>query len=223
MPYQGTPGEFGDNPVPVTLSSFTAAYSNGTSQLHWSTASETGNLGWNIYRSMSDIIEESMQINPQLIPGAGTTSEPTVYNYEDPYDLIHNSEYWYWLENMDVSGETHTFGPISLVIPEDGEDPEVPEVSLPYGLLQNYPNPFNPNTRISYRMEDNCVGTLTVYNLKGEKIVTLFENRELTADETVFVEWDSKDINGNPVTSGFYIYELNTDARNYSRKMVLTK
>ena len=38
-----------------------------------------------------------------------------------------------------------------------------------------------------------------------------------------YVEWNSLDSNGNLVPSGVYIYELNTDVRNYSRKMILTK
>ena len=64
---------------------------------------------------------------------------------------------------------------------------------------------------------------IVVENLKGEKITTLFENREMTADEKDYVEWDGNDSYGKPVPSGIYIYELNTNKRNYSRKMVLTK
>ena len=74
----------------------------------------------------------------------------------------------------------------------------VPGVLLPYGLHQNYPNPFNPNTSISYKMEKDCIGTLVIYNLKGEKTETLFENREMTADEKDYLVSDSTDKNSNP-------------------------
>ena len=212
-----------DPSVPVTLSSFTAAYTGGTSVLHWTTATETGNLGWNLYRAMSDNIEESLLINPNLIPGAGTTSEPTEYSYQDPDDLIQNTEYWYWLENMDVSGETNTFGPISLVIPEDGEDPEVPEVPVPYGLHQNYPNPFNPETSISFLMEQDCRGKLNVYNIKGQMIRTLFQDLDIRAEEVNTVSWDGKNDLGKDVMTGIYYYKLETNKGSYIRKMMLLK
>ncbi len=209
--------------VPVELSSFSAAYSNGTPTLFWTTQSETNNIGWNVFRSESENVNESLQINPELIPGAGTTSQPTDYVFDDEYDIQDNQEYFYWLESIDNLGYTDTYGPISLTVPEDGEDPGTPEIPDLYGLHQNYPNPFNPNTRISYRMKEDCVGTLTVYNLKGEKMVILFENREIIADDKEFVEWNGLDNNGNEIPSGIYIYKLNTSAGSYSRKMVLAK
>ena len=69
----------------------------------------------------------------------------------------------------------------------------------------------------------DCVGTLSIYNLKGEKVITLFENREMSADEKDYVEWNGLNNYGKPVPSGVYIYELNTNSNNYRRKMVLTK
>jgi hypothetical protein len=219
-----------DDQVPVQLSSFTAAYSNGTSTLFWTTQSESNNIGWNVFRSENDNLEESMQINFDLIPGAGTTSEPTDYVFEDDHEVVANEEYWYWLESVENSGETETYGPISLVIPEDGDEPDIPEIPDIYGLHQNYPNPFNPLadvrsaiTRISYMMDTDCTGTLKIYNLKGEEIVTLFADLELRADEKGYVEWNGKDESAKLIPSGVYIYELNTDNRNYTRKLIIIR
>lgn len=219
-----------DTQVPVQLSSFSAAYSNGTPTLFWTTQSESNNLGWNVYRSENDLLEQSLQLNNNLIPGAGTTSEPTDYIFDDDLEVVVNNEYWYWIESVESSGETETYGPITLVIPEDGDEPDIPEIPDIYGLHQNYPNPFNPladirsaNTRISYMMDTDCTGTLKIYNLKGEEIVTLFNNLELRADEKSYVEWNGLDSRGNQIPAGVYIYELNTTARDYSRKLVIIK
>ena len=209
--------------LPVTLSSFTVQYISNTPTLFWTTQSETNNLGWNIYRSQTDILEEAMQINLEIIPGAGTTSEPTNYVYEDYSNLEENTEYWYWLESIDYSGLTESYGPISLIIPEEDEEPGSPEIPDIYGLYQNYPNPFNPNTEISFMMKENCIAELSIYNVKGEKISTLFQNKSVSKDELIRTNWDGKDNFGKTVSSGIYLYKLRTNKENFVRKMILMK
>ncbi len=209
--------------LPITLSSFTVQYLNESPVLCWTTQSETSNLGWNIYRSQTDILEEAMQINSEIIPGAGTTSEPTDYIYEDESELMENTEYWYWLESIDYSGLTDSYGPISLIIPEQGEEPGSPEIPDIYGLHQNYPNPFNPNTEISFMMKENCIAELTVYNIKGEEIANLFQNKSVSKDELIRANWAGKDNFGKAVSSGIYLYKLRTNKEEYTCKMILMK
>ncbi|NQV19183.1 MAG: T9SS type A sorting domain-containing protein [Armatimonadetes bacterium] len=213
----------GDISLPITLSSFTAQYINDTPTLCWTTQSEASNAGWNIYRSQTDILEEAMQINSEIIPGAGTTSEPTDYIYEDESELMENTEYWYWLESIDYSGLTDSYGPISLIIPEEGEEPGSPEIPAIYGLHQNYPNPFNPNTEINFILKENCIAELSVYNIKGEKVSTLFRNKSVAKDELIRVNWDGKDDFGKVVSSGIYLYKLRTNKEDFVRKMILVK
>ena len=213
----------GDFSLPVTLSSFNAVFENNAPLLLWTTLSETNNLGWNVYRSETDIFEEASQINTELIPGAGSTSEPTDYIYEDESEFVENTEYWYWLESVDYSGLTESFGSISLIIPEEGEEPGSPEVPGVYGLHQNYPNPFNPSTEISFMLKENCIAELSVYNIKGEKISTLFQKKSVSKDELIRINWDGKDDFGKSVSSGIYLYKLRTNKADFVRKMILLK
>ncbi len=219
--YEDWPG--GDDTLPVELSSFTAQYINDTPTLCWTTQSETSNAGWNIYRSQTDILEQAMQINFEMIPGAGTTSEPTEYIYEDESELMENTEYWYWLESIDYSGLTDSYGPISLIIPEEGEEPGSPEIPGIYGLHQNYPNPFNPNTEISFMMKESCIAELSIYNVKGEKVKTIFTNKSISRDELLISNWNGKDESGKEVSTGIYYYQLRTTKGNFIRKMILLK
>ena len=209
--------------LPVVLSTFTAQYINDTPTLCWSTQSETNNAGWNIYRSETEEFEAAIQINTELIPGAGTTSEPTDYIYEDENEVNFNTEYWYWLESVDYSGETGSYGPITLLIPEDENEPGSPEIPGIYGLHQNYPNPFNPSTEISFMLKENCIAELSVYNIKGEKITTLFQNKSVAKDELIRTNWNGKDDFGKAVSSGIYLYKLRTNKENFVRKMILLK
>jgi len=219
----------GDSTVPITLSTFTAQYLNDTPTLCWTTQSETNNAGWNIYRGeTNDALsnEEAYQLNLSLglIPGAGTTSELTDYSFDDVFPVFQETTYFYWLESVDYSGETESFGPISLTIPEnEWENPNSPEIPKNYGLYQNYPNPFNPSTEISFIMKENCIAELSVYNIKGEKITTLFQNKSISKDELIRINWNGEDDFGKAVSSGIYLYKLRTNKENFVRKMILMK
>ncbi len=219
----------GDITLPVELSSFTVQYINDIPTLYWTTQSETNNAGWNIYRGETNEAlsnEETYQLNLSLglIPGSGTTSEPTDYSFEDVFPIYQGTTYFYWLESVDYSGDTEIYGPISLTIPEnEWQNPNSPEIPKPYGLHQNYPNPFNPHTEISFMMKENCIAELSIYNLKGQKIKTLFKNRAISRDELIISNWEGKDESGKEVNSGIYFYKLMTTKGNYVRKMILLK
>ena len=218
-----------DNSLPVTLSSFTVQFLDNAPILCWVTQSETNNAGWNIYRGeTSEALsnEEAYLLNLSLglIPGAGTTSEPTDYSFEDVFPVYQGNTYFYWLESMDYSGETELYGPISLTIPEDEwQNPNSPEIPKPYGLHQNYPNPFNPNTEISFMMKENCIGELSIFNIKGQKIKTIFNNSSISRDELIISIWNGKDESGIEVSTGVYLYELKTNKEIYLKRMLLIK
>jgi len=208
--------EFSENvPVntvcPVTLSSFTAVFDGSSPTLHWTTQSESNNLGWNVYRSLSDNIEQSNQMNNILIPGYGTTSEPTNYVFTDVNEIENNTSYWYWLESTSYSGETELFGPVTLTIQiEDNQTPELPTESI---LQGNYPNPFNPHTMIRFSIQDGENGSLTIYNTKGQLLET--HNYEAGDHE---LNWDAAQYG-----SGIYFYKLETPNYTNIKKMIMVK
>lgn len=88
-------------------------------------------------------------------------------------------------------------------------------------LFQNYPNPFNATTQISYSIPASSQVTLTVYNLRGEQVATLFNGLQESGTHTV--KWDACYSNGRPVASGVYLYRLKTDNRVTTRKLLLMK
>jgi len=89
---------------------------------------------------------------------------------------------------------------------------------LKFSLYDNYPNPFNPKTRLSYYLPEETYVKLSVYNLRGQFIKTLiddFQSEGLNA-----IEWDATDFHGNQVSSGVYIYRLNTGEFNESKRLL---
>jgi hypothetical protein len=87
--------------LPIELAAFTAAYESNAVVLRWSTQTETDNLGWNILRSLRPD-SAFTQINPALIPGAGTTTQPRNYFYADAG--LADGTYYYQLEQVDTNG-----------------------------------------------------------------------------------------------------------------------
>ena len=205
------PFEVGCGQTPVTLSSFTAVYENSTPTLQWTTQSESNNLGWNVYRSLSENIGQANQINNVLIPGYGTTSEPTDYVFTDTYEVENNTSYWYWLESTSYSGETDLFGPVTLTIQiEENQTPDLPTESI---LQGNYPNPFNPHTMIRFSIQDGESGALTIYNTRGQ----LLETHHFEAGDHQ-LNWDAAQYG-----SGIYFYKLETQNFINTKKMIMVK
>jgi len=211
---KGSPGTLGnDATLPVVLSSFTVQYISNTPTLFWTTQSENGNAGWNIYRGEDENAlsnNEIITINSGLIEGAGTTTLPTNYTYEDSYEIIIGETYWYWLESCEYCGQTEIFGPLFLLIPSEGEAPELPDKTLLFG---NYPNPFNPDTNINFIVKENETAHLSIYNAKGQILKTeIFE----AGIHNYF--WDASSF-----ASGIYLYKLETESFSEVRKMLLVK
>ena len=89
--------------------------------------------------------------------------------------------------------------------------------------LSNYPNPFNPTTTISFSLNaENIENTvITIYSIKGHKVKKLIDEQLGKGAHSVI--WDGTDNNNNPVSSGIYLYRLQTNNLNITRKMLILK
>ncbi|MEK7077620.1 MAG: T9SS type A sorting domain-containing protein [Patescibacteria group bacterium] len=88
--------------------------------------------------------------------------------------------------------------------------------------LQNYPNPFNPSTEIGYTMPNDGTLELAVYNLLGQKVVTLVNGQAMAGDH--IATWNGTDDVGQPVSAGMYLCQLRAaDGQTAVLKMILAK
>ncbi|HMW36542.1 MAG TPA: choice-of-anchor B family protein, partial [bacterium] len=91
-----------------------------------------------------------------------------------------------------------------------------------FDLKQNFPNPFNPETTIAFTLENNSDRlTLTVYNTLGQKIKTLWDGPKTSGYHRV--TWDGTNETGQRVSTGTYIYRVNTGKSVFTKKMLLIK
>ena len=98
-------------------------------------------------------------------------------------------------------------------------EPEPIESMKTFVLYQNYPNPFNPKTSISFSLNKSAYINLTIYNVLGEKIINLISDYYPARKHQY--QWDITNSPG--ISSGIYIYKLETEDQLALRKMVLMK
>jgi len=100
------------SPVAVTLAEFSAVQQGDAVQVSWETVSELDNAGFNLYRSESAAGPQTLLTYlPASSPG-GTAG--AAYAYEDRAGLTPGQSYYYWLEDVAISGATTLHGPVSV-------------------------------------------------------------------------------------------------------------
>lgn len=206
----GVGSNVADNPLPVTLSSFTGTLINGYPTLFWITESETDNLGWNIFRSHIEngfAANNYLQLNNGIIAGMGTTTEPTNYSFTDDFPVNNGATYYYWLQSVSISGELELFGPVSIEIQDN-----LPQLPASSWLKNNFPNPFNPTTTIEFAVREGESGILSIYNISGQKVLS----QQFEPGYHTFV-WEAQQ------ASGVYFYRLQTRTYFKTNKMILLR
>lgn len=100
--------------------------------------------------------------------------------------------------------------------------PNTPEPAVPITmrLAPNYPNPFNESTALTFSLpwEFQSQANLSVYNVLGRKIVTLWQG---AADGgTHQVVWDGRNSHQTPAASGVYFVRLTWGAKAQSLQVI---
>jgi len=92
----------------------------------------------------------------------------------------------------------------------------VSNVASKFALKQNYPNPFNPTTVIPFQLEKESKVKLTIYDISGHKLGVIVNGNVKPGSYEIPFEA------GN-LSSGTYIYTLEVDGKQLSKKMILLK
>ncbi|MCW5894116.1 MAG: T9SS type A sorting domain-containing protein [Bacteroidetes bacterium] len=202
--------DFSENPVPIQLASFTGRMTSGGVMLEWTTISEVNNFGFYVQRRQASDPYFS-EFPDNFVAGHGTTNEPRFYQFTDA--SVTGGSWFYRLRQVDLDGTQHFTEPIAVsgVTSVEGTVPHV------FRLSQNYPNPFNPETRITFSVAASGPATLTLHNLLGQTVATLFhETAEAGREYQVR-------FSGSHLASGIYFYRLHSGQQSAVRKLILLK
>ncbi len=124
---------------------------------------------------------------------------------------------------LPIYGDTTARGVVYIFTssPSSVFDDNQEHISRGFRLDRNYPNPFNPQTEISYALPVDCRVSLTVYNILGQKVVTLVDEFQEAGKKNVL--WDGKNASGHELPSGIYFYRIDAGEVTQARKMVILK
>jgi hypothetical protein len=172
-------------------------------EVTWKTVSETNNYGFEIYRKRG---ESGDWLKVDFVQGHGTTLAPQSYSYIDA--SLSFGKYYYQIRQVDLDGTSETFPAMEVT---------VGAATQTLTLAQNYPNPFNPSTVIEFVVPMSGHATMTVYNVLGQEVATLFEgNAEAGRINTAR-------FNASNLPSGLYFYTLRSAGQTETKRMLLTK
>ncbi|MEQ8523185.1 N-acetylmuramoyl-L-alanine amidase [Gracilimonas sp.] len=96
------------------------------------------------------------------------------------------------------------------------DDPVAADIPKQFELKQNYPNPFNPSTNISFGLPERSEVTLKVYDMLGREVSTVYSGIKSQGFHTI--QFDA-----SALSSGVYLYRINSDFGSISKKMTLLK
>jgi len=203
-------GESLTTPLPVELTSLTAKIIGSNIELHWVTATEVRNYGFEVERSLSHTLSEGEGFNNWekigFVNGHGNSNSPKAYLFSDN---VNNGfgYYNYRLKQIDTDGKFNYSNIVLLVV---NQTPDC------FELYQNYPNPFNPSTVISYSIPISSNVTLRVYDVLGKLITTLVNENQEAGSYTVYFD-------AGELSNGMYFYKVQSGNFVAINKMLLLK
>jgi len=211
----------GSDPLPVELTSFNAEVIKNGVLLSWTTSTEVNNYGFEIECKILNQVQNDKSEWKKIgfVEGHGNSNSPKDYTFTDSqtFEVFQNLEGFngviqYRLKQIDFDGNYEYSDEIIV---------ELGELIKGYKLEQNYPNPFNPSTVIKYSIPTHVKGEkqevrLLVYDILGNEVATLVnENQGFGNYE---VKFDASNL-----STGLYIYRLETPDYSKSMKMLLIK
>jgi hypothetical protein len=109
------------------------------------------------------------------------------------------------------------------LVPRKGDDfvgftsiEENAQVVTEYSISQNYPNPFNPVTTIAYSLPQSGFVNLKIYNILGQEIKSLVNMDQASGNYKVIFD-------ASNLSSGVYLYQINVNEYQVTKKMILMK
>jgi|SaaInl7_200m_RNA_FD_contig_31_426260_length_2544_multi_15_in_0_out_0_1 hypothetical protein len=189
--------------TPVEMIALDASVdANNAVTLNWSTASETNNFGFYIERS----VDTHVWTEIGFVEGHGTTEDLHNYTFVDNAAEA-GTHYVYRMRQVDYNGDTEISNSVAVVVAVPSE----------YALRQNYPNPFNPTTNISFDLKETGRVKLELYNVLGQKVMTLIDSEVMDAGMHV------RQFGMSSLATGVYFYKLEVNNFSQVKKMMLLK
>ena len=87
--------------------------------------------------------------------------------------------------------------------------------------IHNYPNPFNPITTLQYDLINDEFVNITIYDMLGNVINNLVQDNQNSGKNSV--QWNATNNQGEPVSTGVYLYKIQAGNLVNTKKMILLR
>lgn len=175
-----------------------------------------GNVGATMHHKYGLIDATQTNSNPLVITGSANWSNAASNDNDENILIIEDifiaNQYMQEFKRRYNEDGGITSFIVPTIISNDDQLLEIKD----FQLYQNYPNPFNPITTIRFDVAKPQHLKLSVFDLLGREVKTLYDNYAPAGFVTI-------DFNANELSSGIYIYRLFGENVNFSRKMMLLK
>lgn len=201
-------GDFNDDVTTSTFNNLTSPYQNFVQDVNYKVITKSlSDRGQTSYSSFSNIdhIVANVRMKTLHMEGTERIENPS---YVGNYLSTTSDHFPVWTR----------FAFTDVVSVEDKWDGDASPAS--FRLEANYPNPFNPSTVIGYQVgaihELPVQVRLTVYDVLGREVAVLVNGVQAAGFHEVR-------FNATNLSSGMYIYRLETPQGSVSRTMMLMK
>jgi len=201
--YVGGVNEPGDIKVPTFLAGFSCDVTNGVVIVRWN-LSETE-------QDMAFLIERSEEKRNEWHP---------IF----PVEIVLDGFGYTFVDRSCAAGKTYQYRVIVVERNERRILFETDCVTVPIAALtldQNSPNPFKLQTVISFHLPMDTRVKLGIYDIRGRSVAVLLDGiRPAGANQ---IGWDGRNNRGESVSSGVYLYRLESEKHILTRKMMMIK
>ena len=190
-----------------TISSFSLIAQDTLVLLNWDPMNIEGFSYYLLERSLSEEFD------------AEIVSNYLSNNYFQDDDLEYDTEYFYRVAYVtdEISPYSDTLS-VTLEFLNDNNGPKIPEH---YVLYDNFPNPFNPVTTIKYNIPKKSHVKITIHDMMGNLVNVLVDEYQNKGSKSV--QWDGRNTTGNTLSTGLYVYTIQSGDFRNTKKMLLIK
>ena len=189
--------------LPVELTSFDGVVDGDEVILHWETASELNNAGFDVEFSASPGGAFS---KIGFVAGNGYAEESITYQYRHEAAGFAGQTVYYRLKQVDFDGAFEYSDVVAVPLP----------AARAAALHPAYPNPFNPTTNISFTLPAEGATRLTVFDTMGREVQEL-------VNETLPAGYHTRTFDATGLANGTYMYRLETPALTLTGRVLLVK
>ena len=191
------------NLLPVELMAFTAELDGDGATLHWQTASEQNNAGFEVQHRRAGA--ESFQV-VGFVDGAGTTTKPQSYRFR--LARLSVGTHSIRLRQVDTDGTSVLTDPVEVTV----------LMSEPY-VLSSYPNPVAAQATVELAVREAQPVRLDLYDLLGRRVATLHDG-PLLAGQTKRLTLNAGRLE---LPSGTYFLRLQRPQATHTQKLTVVR